>query len=321
MNAINVAFAVDINNLDQVAVVITSILANSRDPAALRFFIVLDGAAEAAEQRMRGWAVKPANLTLIPYENAFAGRARVRYITTAALLRTQLPNALPELDRVLYLDADVIVLRDIAELYRSDLGGKAVGGVADLGMYIRTRRGKIHGDPRCADYFKGLGLDLQQSDYVNSGVLVMDLRALRDLNFSAKALAFSNEHGTRLITMDQCLTNVILAGRIARLDPRWNAFGHVMNQPRHHHYLSRRLQPGLRLQENDPWLVHYTGGNKPWNSADVWRADDWWVHARNSGIAWQPPGAGAARRTSRLMSAWRSVTWGVSYAFARVYPD
>jgi lipopolysaccharide biosynthesis glycosyltransferase len=321
MSEINVAFAVDNNNLDQVAVVITSILASSRDPAALRFFVVLDGSAEEAARKIAGWAIKPDHLTLLPNGNAFAGRTHVGHISSAALLRTQLPELLPDLDRVLYLDADLIVRHDIAELYQSDLGGKAMGGIVDLGIYTRLRRETIHGKLRLRDYFRRLGLDMRRSPYVNSGVLVMDLKALRQLRFSAAALAFSSDHGAELITMDQCLTNAILTGKIATLDPRWNACAYMMCESRHHHYLARWLQPNLRLQLSDPWLIHYTGRAKPWNSTETWRGADWWVHARNSGIDWPSPPPSVPRRRSSLTSAWLAITRSVSYALSRVYPD
>lgn len=321
MSKINVAFTVDNQNLDQVAVVIASIVATSSDPAVLRFFIVLDGPADVAEQKLRRWAARPPNLTLVPVENTFAALPQRGHISNAALLRTQLPNALPQLDRVLYLDADVIVRRDIAELYASDLGGMPIGGVADLGIYMMLRRQNIRRDPTLSDYFTRLGLDPRKSQYVNSGVLLMDLQALRKLHFSAAALAFWNERGAEVITMDQCLINTILSSRIGTLDPRWNACGHMIRQVRHHHYVPRRHQPSLMLQKTDPWVIHYTGPDKPWNSAAVWRGGDWWDHAARSGIAWAPVPDEVTRAEPRLMSAWRSVTGGLSYAVSRLYPD
>jgi lipopolysaccharide biosynthesis glycosyltransferase len=320
MNDINIAFAVDSNNLDQVAIVIASILATTADPARLRFFIVVDAAHDAAENKINGWASRPPHLTIVPCRNAFGSRAALGHISTAALLRTQLPDVLPDLDRVLYLDADIVVRQDIAGLYQSELGGKPAGGILDIGMYLRLRRDKIRRDATLADYFLRLGLDPHQSQYVNSGVLLMDLEALRELGFSARALRFSNEHGASLITMDQCLINTILLGQIALLDPRWNVGGYLMGLPRHHHYVPRRLQRDLRLQAADPWLVHYTGKSKPWNAASVWHGEDWWAYAGRSGIAW-PAVPASGKRPSRLKSAWRSVTWGFSYALSRVHPD
>jgi lipopolysaccharide biosynthesis glycosyltransferase len=322
MDEVSIAFVVDNASLDQVAVVIASILASSAEPAALRFFIIFDGSAETAKPKLAAWAVKPPHLTLLPVDNPFLPRTRPVHISTAALLRTQLPVLLPQLDRVLYFDADIIVRRDIAELYRSDLVGNAMGAVVDLDINMALRRELIHRSTRLKHYFERLGIDPRRSLYVNSGVLLMDLAALRRLDFSAEALAFANARGAELITMDQCLINTILSGRIAALDPRWNACGQIIGQPRRHHYIARRLQPDLRLQQADPWLIHYTGAQKPWTSMRVWRAGDWWQHAAGTGIAWapvasQPP----ARRKSPLMPAWRAVTDGVSRLLSRIYPD
>ncbi len=320
MDEVNIAFVVDNSSLDQVAVVIASILACSTAPSALRFFIVLDGSADVARQKLAAWTVRPPHLTLLPVDNPFAPRTR-GHISPAALLRTQLPLVLPQLDRVLYLDADIVVRRDIAELYRSELDDMPMGGAPDLGFYMMLRRESIHRETRLETYFGRLGIDLRRSLYVNSGVLLMDLAALRRLEFSGEALAFSNARGSELITMDQCLINTILTGRIAALDARWNACGHMIRQPRHHHYVARRFQPGLALQQSDPWLIHYTGTDKPWNSAAVWRAGDWWQHAANTGVAWPAVPDAAVVAQSPVISAWRSVTAGLSRALSRLHPD
>lgn len=322
MDEASIAFVVDNASLDQVAVVIASILASSAEPTTLRFFIILDGSADVAKQKIAAWAIKPPHLTLLPVENPFPPRTRPAHVSTAALLRTQLPVLLPQLERVLYLDADIIVRRDIAELYRSDLSGLPMGGVADLGMSMLLRRESIQHGTRLRRYFERLGIDPRTSLYVNSGVLVMDLAALRRIGFSDEARVFAKTRGLELITMDQCLINTILTGRIAALDPRWNACGNLMGHPRHYHYVARRHQPGLALQQSDPWLIHYTGPDKPWNSGAAWRRDDWWQHAARTGIAWTPVAASQpVRPESPLMAAWRSVTAGVSRLLSRVYPD
>lgn len=318
MSLINVAFAVDTNNLDQVGVVIASILAHATRPAELGFFILLDGPAAIAEQKIAGWAVRPPNLTVVPFDGSFAARVPRGHVSTAALLRTHLPKALPDLDRVVYLDADVIVRHDIAELFAADLGGKPMGGVVEMGVYLRLRRDTVRHASTQKDYLAWLGFDPDTSTYVNTGVLVMDLAALRALDFSSRAVAFSNERGPGLRSMDQCLINTILQGQIASIDPRWNACGHVINLPRHHHYVPAALRPSLRLQMNDPWIIHYTGAKKPWNSAEVWRAEDWWAHADKSGIAWGP--RPEAHPEPLLVTALRSLTWGTSYLVNRVHP-
>lgn len=321
MAEVNIAFVVDRGSLDQVAVVIASILATSGEPSALRFVIVFDGDAEVAQEKLAAWSIKPPHLTVLPVKNPFPPRTRPMHVSTAALLRTQLPELLPELERVLYLDADIIVRRDIAELYRSDLGGMAVGGVADLGMNMMLRRESIQHSTRLKEYFARLGIDPRTSLYVNSGVLVMGLAALRQIGFSAEAAAFARTKGPELLTMDQCLINTVLAGRIASLDLRWNACGNLMGHPRHYHYVARRYQPGLALQQSDPWLIHYTGPDKPWNSGAAWRAGEWWQHAANTGLAWTRVAPPPARRESPLLAVWRAVTAGGSRALSRLYPD
>ncbi len=100
----------------------------------------------------------------------------------------------PKIDRVLYLDGDIIVRGDIGPLWTTDLGGKTAGAVIDLPHYARK---STLGLPPDAPYF-------------NAGVLLIDLERWRRLKIGERAAEFARDHWDRMQWGDQCALNFVL---------------------------------------------------------------------------------------------------------------
>jgi lipopolysaccharide biosynthesis glycosyltransferase len=287
---VHVAFVVDRGFLNQVAVTIASIVANAAQPETLRFHIVHAEDQDLVAKQVARWG-RP-NVDTIRVQNPFShmdlGGHRV---SVAALLKTILPTALQHLARLIYLDADIVVLRDIAELWRVDLGGAPMAGVIDMGVYRRMARAEWHGDPSDRNRMAALGLSANRPQYVNSGLLLMDLDELRRINFSRTASEMNSNHRGARQFVDQDIINSALAGRIAILDPRWNVTLQSMSRraQRRHHYLPEMLQNDLALQKSEQWAIHYTGPDKPWVSSGIWMEEKWWRYAPLSGLDWHRP--------------------------------
>lgn len=125
----------------------------------------------------------------------------------AANIRLFLPYVLDEdFDRLLYLDADTIVVGDIFRLMYTDLHGKALGMVVDS---LGSKR--------------GLEIGLNKDDsYFNSGVVLYDYKAWKDNMFSQKIKEHICEGNTEYAAPDQDLLNVVCRGAIHALSPRYN---------------------------------------------------------------------------------------------------
>ena len=298
---VHVAFAVDGKFIDLVAVAITSIIAHSTAPQRLRFYVLYDRRDNAVPERAARWSLS-VPVEMVAIDNPFP-QATGR-ITTAALYRTLLPDALA-IDRVLYLDADIVVQRDIAELYATDLGGASVGGVVDAGMYLTMDREAARGYRDLRDYFLSMGFDATRKHYINSGMLLMDLDVLRRAHFTDDIVKAAIEFEGRLRTHDQCLINKVLFGRIALLDPRWNALANTVGRKRWHRYAGPELRTMIDQQGGDPWLIHFAGDEKPWSSQGLWRSDAWWRHASSTNISWvRPSGWPALVRARKRLRKW-----------------
>lgn len=160
-------------------------------------------------------------------------------VTYARLL---IPQVLPNtLSRVLYLDTDLLVLDDLAPVWKTDLEGFVVGAVLDRwDMQIKRREPGLEDVPRVQDYF-------------NAGVLFIDLEQWRKQQISEKALQYLVRNPQTPFA-DQDALNVACDGLWTKLDPRWNFHDHCGKK-----VLDMR-------PEQKPGVVHFVGPQKPWNS-------------------------------------------------------
>ncbi len=170
-----------------------------------------------------------------------ANSGHINWVTLSKLL---MPRLLPTVDRVLWLDSDLIVCDDLLELWRLPLHGKAI-----LALEESTIGPTL---PFAPDY--GVALD---APYFNSGVMVLDLAALRRADFTTRALAVLARH-RRLRYLDQDVLNLLCAGDWTPLERRWNFI--VVAETDTIAAIERaRRQP-------HPSIVHYASVPKPWFS-------------------------------------------------------
>ncbi|MEQ1438039.1 glycosyltransferase family 8 protein [Fontimonas sp. SYSU GA230001] len=166
----------------------------------------------------------------------------------AVWFRVLLPELLPGLERVLYLDSDLIVRQSLVPLWRTDLGGALLGAVTNP-LY-----------PFQPPYpQQALGI-ARPEDYFNSGVLLLDLARMR-AEGSARALAQVAATRPGLWYPDQDALNLVCRDRWHRLHPRWNA------QSTFFELSDRDLPvPAVEAAEarTDPAIVHFIGPLKPW---------------------------------------------------------
>jgi len=161
----------------------------------------------------------------------------------ATLMRLSLATILPEdLDRVLYIDADVLAQGDVGPLLAMPLGGKAFGAVEDIAA-TGNPAGKAD---RLPLHRRRIGLP-EGAPYFNAGCLLLDWQAVTasDLLERARRLVFDRPD---LPFFDQDALNLVGQGDWLPLDQRWNR---VVNR---------------RGRVTSSILVHFAGARKPWKA-------------------------------------------------------
>ena len=180
-----------------------------------------------------------------------AGLPTLEHAPASLWYRVFLPELVPSLDRVLYLDLDVIVLDALEPLWRIELGEHYLAAVTNVFMEGHGGRGAM------------LGLESDEV-YFNSGVLLMHLAAWRRDDCTTAILDYAREHAGRLGWADQDTMNVLLGHRRLPLHPRWNCMNSVLEFPAAVDVFGREAVEEAR---RNPAIRHFEGPsiNKPWH--------------------------------------------------------
>jgi lipopolysaccharide biosynthesis glycosyltransferase len=184
-------------------------------------------------------------------DHTVAGLPEMGRISSVMWYRAFLPELLPNLDRILYLDCDTIVMDDLHLLWETDLDGYLLGAVKNV--FERDVAGRAH----------DLGL-AGPEQYFNSGVLLLNLGEWRREDCSRRLLDYARANASRLVWPDQDALNVIMARRWYSLHPRWNSQNSLF------YFVHARTVFGdqmVREATQQPGILHFEGGElaKPWH--------------------------------------------------------
>lgn len=159
-----------------------------------------------------------------------------------------LPDVLPaNVPRVLFLDADVLVLDDVGVLWEEQLGPRALAAAPD-GAIPRC------GSPRAVKDRHALGVP-DNARYFNAGVLLMDLDAWRQRSIAPRALEYLERVGNRADFVHQEALNAVAWNDWLPLQARWNLLASVAGRRFDSYGPDARGRPGI---------VHFAGRVKPW---------------------------------------------------------
>ena len=179
-----------------------------------------------------------------------SGPAHMSAFSYARLLAAD--HWLRDYDRLLYIDSDTRIAGALTPLLELDLGHAMAAMAEDCGRYLGAAGGRENWD----EYRAATGLPLD-APYYNAGVMLLDAARWREEGLGRQAEAMVRARGPALRFMDQDVLNVLLAGRIAELSPRWNFMTHYM---------------GLGLEAAvQPRILHYANVLKPWRDPE-WAA-------------------------------------------------
>lgn len=209
-NEINICFTFDDNYIKYALIAIYSILKERVSPFPIHFYILGNNVSNLSVfkkfSKFKNVSVYTSNIDLDQY---ISFDLQFRHCTKAVELDLLIPElpVLKDLDRLLYLDPDIIVRKDISSLYFQDLKGKALGCVKDYG---------------CACVFNNKPVDLNAYKNINSGVMIMDIKKLQKKNFTKICLDYLKKR--KLI--DQDIINNLFSNDILFLDPIYNHSWH-----------------------------------------------------------------------------------------------
>jgi lipopolysaccharide biosynthesis glycosyltransferase len=274
-------FCTDEKYVGPTAVALFSAARSLEAPKDARYVVVLDRVAGELVKRLSRFGSRlGVDLELVDAAEIgfgeFAQLGPRGHLSTAAHLCLFADRAVPPMaDRVLYLDSDLLVCRDLLPLFEIDLHGRAVAAARD--QFAENRAHRRSGTTGRVD-----------RPVFNTGVLVIDLARMRDgLGDRLRERALERRNDAPLA--DQDILNELLAHDWLEVGPEWNAHD---------------LRPDGHLRYADAAIIHFAGwkpwqaqcsnpGRRPWRH--TLRQSRWltawertkWETALHAGLLWQ----------------------------------
>lgn len=257
---IPVFFAVDDNYCPFLAVAVCSLIENSSPENTYLLKILNTDISEENKKKIAKFERENVDIEFVDlnyYIKKVKDKLYTRdYYSKTTYFRLFLPNLYPQYDKVLYLDSDIAVLDDIADLYNIDMGDNLVAAAPDdsvqFNEIFQTYVEKVVG---VADYRK----------YFNAGILLMNLHEMRKFKFQEKFM-YLLDRITFTVAQDQDYLNRICKGRVKMIDRVWNRM--PIEDP--------------KIRTENVKLVHYNLAFKPWHFEDILYKEFFWMYAQET---------------------------------------
>lgn len=223
-----------------IAPLIKSIEVNHKGDELLDFFIIDDGISDKNRKKLQDTInPKKSSISWVKASDAVFQDIKVPVDKTAfpltAYMRLFAPYIVPaDRDKIIYLDCDMIVLDDIAKLWKTDIGDKTFGAVQDLQETVSCSWGGIPN-------YKELGIPAD-SKYFNSGLLLINAKLWRQKEITKKVIQCLIDNSKHVNWVDQYGLNAAMANQWHELDKNWNWYAIL----------------DTKTPENkDPSIIHY----------------------------------------------------------------
>lgn len=264
-----VAFCFDENLVTQVQAAAASLL-DSRSPGEhFEIHCVCTKTAENVQEPLKQVIKRrdPDSALVMhcmenPYENAY----QVRDISAGTYLRLALPGLLPETDKILYMDVDVLVRESLAPVWEMPMEKRALAAVK--GAVNLSEKWEWNSDRPYWHLLSGM-----KGGYINAGVTFLNLAEVRRRGLDAR---WHELTGERFYYQDQDILNITCQGAIAYLPPKYNRLAYLEDKD-----FGQFVTEGIYTREEErealqlPAIIHYAG-DKPWKRYDTNLGSLWW---------------------------------------------
>lgn len=259
---IPIFYAIDDSYAKFVAVSIKSLIMNANNNYNYDINVIYENLSEENAKKLK--SLETDNVKIILTEmnqnlsmitDKLGNRLREYTFTLTIFFRLFIPVMFPNYDKCIYIDADTVIPGDISRLYNEDLGNNYLGCIVDKS----TIDNEI-----LASYFEEV-VGIPRDKYINSGVLLMNSKKLRELKIDEKFLDLYIKYGFDVIAPDQDYINSMCYGHIKYLSDIYDAMPNPNNK-----------------EVEKPVIIHYNLFLKPWQYENVQYYDYFWKYAKST---------------------------------------
>ena len=260
LEVIPIFFAIDDGYMPFLAVTLESLIENSSKKYYYSIKVLYTNISEENKKKINKYKRENVNIEFVDlnyYIEKVKDKLYTRdYYTNTTYFRLFIANLYPQYNKAIYLDSDIVVLGDIAELYNQDMGDNLIAAAPD--DVIQTTKvfqeyaEKVVG---VADY----------RNYFNAGILLMNLDEFRKFDFQNKFL-YLLETIKFTVAQDQDYLNRLCKGKVKIIDKAWDTMP-IGNET---------------LEEKDLKIVHYNLADKPWHYDNIKYKEYFWKYAKKT---------------------------------------
>ena len=255
MGLMEILYSSDQNYAKQLAVSILSLISNSKEEDRFRIHVIDNGINRETRKALKA-IVQPEKGEIV-WED-FCEEIKALHLTTSfpksAFGRLFL-NKFSLLNKIIYIDCDMVILHSLSNLWCEDMGNCILMGVQD--SVDRSYRELV-------------GLTAFER-YINSGFLVINLKAWRDNNITEKCIQYAHSWNGDIPHNDQGILNAVCRGKIKILPPAYNLQNPMLEMSVEQirrlgkidvYYTQEEIDEAVK----DPVVVHFTEEfyNRPW---------------------------------------------------------
>lgn len=247
---INIITATDNNYSQHLGVALASLLENSPKRKLIRIYVLFSNLSEENKKKLRSIVEKFKSqiLFLKISPNKLKNCPVSHHINITTYFRILIPLIFPKMKKALYLDSDIVVLKDIANLYKTNIKNYYLAACPDPAFenYNILKIPKKYG-------------------YFNSGVMLLNLEKLRKENISLKLINFIEKNPEKIRFWDQDALNKILYKNWLKIKPIWNQQRVFFKKKLKQNFFTKEE---LKEAITHPAIIHFTSPSKPWHYLD-----------------------------------------------------
>ena len=261
-----IIMATNQNYSPYVAVTIQSILENASKEYYYDIYVFYTELGKETVRKLEAAEADRYRVNTVNITSALNSKLKLRtcsHYTIETYYRFFAPEVLPFYDTLIYVDCDLVVLGDISELYKLDIGNCILGAVKNyMNRFVANYVENLHVSPE---------------KYFNAGVLIINTKKFMEERIREKAFELLDKHED-FIMLDQDALNVVCKDQIYYLPEDWNV---------QWHHFEGACDIVINKQAcidaySAPKILHFTGKNKPWKDARIPKADLFWKYAEKT---------------------------------------
>lgn len=258
--AINIAYMVDNNYVPYMITSMHSAIKNKNKESVYNFYIIAENFSSENIEKIKKIKEHNVNIEIIPARQKTLDYSHLGRFASfkIAMQKIFIPDYLEDVDKVLYLDADTLIQKDLNKIYSTNMGDAYIGATKDGLMY------------QFPEHITEIGLDWRKF-YFNSGVMLLNLKDMRKDAIIEKSITYFNTHYE--VFGDQDILNVVVNDKVIPISYRYNCnstFFEEKDAEFLSNFYNEKVYQTSRENYDNAVILHFAG-HKPWT--------EWYTHS------------------------------------------